>query len=359
MKREIVIAAGGTGGHIIPGILIGREIEERFGDRLAVAYLCGSRAIEERVYTSEGITPIHLSAGGRLMSSSPLIKFARMVRDFLWLASRFARRRPAAVLAMGGAVCFPALAAAVCLRIPIFLHESNRVEGRVVRVFRRFARKVFIGMGEAGGKNVVYTGTPSRLLADSDGKKDILLCVGGSQGAARLNDTFVEAANSEAVRQHGLTPILIAGPGKAPADPGIVEVREYEANLPALIARARLIVSRCGSGALADIAANRTPAILVPYPHAKDNHQLANAAWFTERGGARLVEDKLLTGPLLTESIADLLAEPDALGDMQIALGRLATPMAGEMIANEIFNSIGCGPLRPHTAERRVRHEHP
>lgn len=336
MRRGcMLIAAGGTGGHILPAVQIGREIAESEAFPGGVEFVCGARAIERRIYEGEGLSPMYLSAGGGM--PRPLA----MARDFAGCLSRFLVARPAAVLGMGGAACFPVLAAATVLRIPIFLHESNSIPGRVVRLFRGVARRVFLGIGGLEGNNVEITGTPTKPVPAGHATRDVVLCVGGSQGAERLNRIFIDAARELAAQHPAFRFILIAGPGKNVPDAGVVEVREYEPNLPELLARTTVIVSRAGAGALADIANHRLPSILVPYPHAMDNHQHHNAMQFVERGAARLIEESELDATTLTSAIDALLREESRRSAMQQALSPFSSEDAARKIASTILKETG------------------
>jgi UDP-N-acetylglucosamine--N-acetylmuramyl-(pentapeptide) pyrophosphoryl-undecaprenol N-acetylglucosamine transferase len=332
--REIVIAAGGTGGHILPAIQIGRRIEAAHGGELRPSFICGSRAIESRIYTGEGIAPLVLGIGGR----GP--RLMHMVIDFARMLGRFVAKRPAAVLGMGGAACFPVLAAATGLGIPIFLHESNAVPGRVVRLFRGRARRVYLGLGGLSGQNVEITGTPAKTSLSANVHADVVLCVGGSQGADKLNALFVAAANQIATELPGLRFVLLSGPGKQVPEPGVVEVREYEPNMPALLAQTRIAVSRSGAGALADIANFTIPSILVPYPFAMDDHQLANARIYTNAGAAVCFDEKTLSADLLARAIRDLHRNDDRREQMSAALAPFATGDSAARIVASMIQHI-------------------
>ena len=358
MKRRFIIAAGGTGGHIIPGFQIGRELANQFGGAVEVEYICGSRTIEKRIYEEEGVLPARLSTGASRLQRWKPIRDAALCLDAMRTTLRFLVRRPAGVLAMGGAACFPVLAAAVVLRIPIFLHESNRIPGRVVRLFRRFARKTFLGMPCLAGKDILVTGTPAKGSppASADAvEKDTVLCLGGSQGASRLNEVFIQAVKDGWLAESGMRFVLIAGPGKQTIEPGPVEIREYEPDLPSLLRRARVLVSRAGAGTLADIANYQIPSILVPYPHAKDNHQEANARYFTERGAAYSAGEEMLSPEILAGALEDLIDSPEQREDMCFALARLATPDAAQRIAEEICHAIKFAPPAASPSAQEAR----
>lgn len=354
-RRHLLIAAGGTGGHILPGIRIGRQIEAENGGLQTVSYICGSRYIESCIYTAEGVEPMRLSMGGGGSKPLSLQYFFQLLTDLFTLVNNYLSRRPGAILAMGGAVCFPVLLLAVLFRIPIFLHESNRVPGRVVRLFAPFARRVFLGLGGLERSNALVTGTPTKECHTNDTEREIVLCVGGSQGAARLNEYFVAASNRDEFRKLDCHFVLISGPGKTVQGAGGVEVREYEPHIESLLSRARLVVARSGAGTLADISNFRVPSILVPYPYAKDDHQTANARVFSDAGAAILMEEKTLTTERLAEAMHSLLADEAGCAAMREKLRAFDSSRAASIIAHEIVESLQAGqrraPASPHAGK--------
>ncbi|MCC6546516.1 UDP-N-acetylglucosamine--N-acetylmuramyl-(pentapeptide) pyrophosphoryl-undecaprenol N-acetylglucosamine transferase [Candidatus Sumerlaeota bacterium] len=333
--RTIIIAAGGTGGHILPGIRIGNEIDRAHAGVYKSQYVCGSREIESQIYGSEQITPLKLRAGTRKGAGA----LTCLLGDSFRVLKSFLRNRPAAVLAMGGAACVPVLAMAVVLRIPIFLHESNRKAGRVVRLFAPLAKKVFLGLGGMEGKNVSIVGTPTRPAPDAV-NRDVILCMGGSQGASKLNEIFVTVANRDHIRAFGYRFVLLSGPGKHIPNRGVVEVREYEPRIETLLARAEIVISRAGAGALADIANCRIPAVLVPYPFAKDDHQQANADFFGDADAAFVLDEKSLTKESLDMLLHHIMADASLRERMRANLASFDSSSAARVIAHELAESI-------------------
>lgn len=333
--RTIIIAAGGTGGHILPGIRIGDEIDRGYAGIYRAQYVCGSRDIESKIYSSENITPLKLRAGSRKGAAA----FACLLGDSFRVLKSFIRNRPAAVLAMGGAACVPVLLVAVVLRIPMFLHESNRRAGRVVRLFAPFARKVFLGLGGLDRKNSSIVGTPTRPVEAVE-QRNLILCMGGSQGASKLNEIFVAVANRDHIRALGYQFVLLSGPGKHIPNRGVVEVREYEPRIETLLARAELAITRAGAGALADIANCRVPAVLVPYPFAKDDHQKANADLFYDADAAFVLEEKALTKESLDTLISHIMTDAPLRERMRANLASFDSSNAARVIANELTECL-------------------
>jgi UDP-N-acetylglucosamine--N-acetylmuramyl-(pentapeptide) pyrophosphoryl-undecaprenol N-acetylglucosamine transferase len=159
--------------------------------------------------------------------------------------------------------------------------------------------------------------------------------------------------NSPAARNLGLKAVLITGPRNRIDDPGTVELREYEPNLPGLLARTRAIVSRSGAGALADVAAYRLPAVLVPFPFAKGDHQLANARIFADHGAATLIEEKDLTADKLAAMVEDLITDDAKRLRMQENLAAFDHPEAAGEIADHIIDSLREPGVLPAKAPER------
>ncbi len=336
MAKTFYIAAGGTGGHIIPGIIIGQRLSEANED-LEVHYLCGSRTIEWEIYESNGISPTVLKLDNR---GNSLVRSVKLIRDFFTILKSFFIRRPAGVLAMGGAVCFPALTAAILLRIPIFLHESNRIPGRVIRVFGKFARVVFTGMEGCKGANVKDLGNPARNAVLCDEEKNTVLCFGGSQGASFLNESFRSVAKTLKSDFPHLTFKLISGASKEVEPAAELELVQYDSDIPMTLGTCILAISRSGSGSIADLAAAGVPAILIPYPYAKDNHQLANAEWVAERGGAIVLTENEVDDERLVQEVRSLLVDSAKREGMGKALKATHRPDTPQQIAETIVSHL-------------------
>lgn len=335
---RLLVAAAGTGGHILPGIRVGREFARRVPGGV-VAYVCGAKPIEARIYAGEGIEPVVL--GGNYSAGGPIRRIGAALADLRSAIRLLRRQRPTMVLAMGGGACVPILVAAALLRIPYFLHESNAIPGRVVRLFGGGARAQFRGLGRSTGGDIIVTGTPTPERLGTEATRNTVLCVGGSQGAARLNELFLEAARQLAAAHSSIRFLLVSGPGRAVADPGPVEVVEYIHDMPAILARTIVAVSRSGSGSLADLSTYGVPAILVPYPHAMDDHQTANACLYAADGAAVVEVEASLTATRLASILEALLTDDERRRRMAEAAQARATPDAAERIVNEMMARLG------------------
>lgn len=358
----LAIAAGGTGGHILPGIETGRTFLARNPDG-RVRWFAGGRVIEDRVYTSRGVEPVRLRAGTWPGRGRALVSKWELLADTAGMLRRFRREPPDAVLAFGGAACVPVVLAAFVLRIPVILHESNAIPGRTTCAFARFATRVLLGMEGVPIPGAVVTGTPASPLtqeATPHAERDLVVCVGGSQGAGRLNELFLAALADPEIAAMPLRFHLVAGPGRdCPAPPaglpeGKLAISEYEPDMGPLLARARVAVSRAGSGSLGDLAAHGVPAILIPYPHAADGHQEANAEHYVRHGAARMIAERDLTEEHFARILREMLRNADGLAAMAGAMHGLSPEGAAARVVEETLSALGLE-SRPTGAGHAIR----
>jgi UDP-N-acetylglucosamine--N-acetylmuramyl-(pentapeptide) pyrophosphoryl-undecaprenol N-acetylglucosamine transferase len=360
IAQPIVILAGGTGGHIYPGLAIAAWLRAQ---GQAVEWVGTAAGLEARLVPAAGI-PLHTvpveglrRRAGRAWLVAPFLLTAALARS-LWLLRRL---RPALVLAMGGFVSGPAGLAARLLGLPLLLHEQNARPGLTNRCLAGIATAVLEGVpgafegygafAKAGGRiarRTLPTGNPVRAeiralpapaarLAGRSGPLR-LLCFGGSQGARALNETLPEAAAL-------LAPPLGPQPGAdsveiwhqtGPAAHAAVAER-YEAlglaarvvpyieNMAEAYAWADLVLCRAGASTVAELAAAGAAAILVPYPHAVDDHQTANARFLADADAALLLPEAQLSAAGLAVRIKELAANPAR----RLAMAEAARALAG------------------------------
>jgi UDP-N-acetylglucosamine--N-acetylmuramyl-(pentapeptide) pyrophosphoryl-undecaprenol N-acetylglucosamine transferase len=300
---------------------------------------------------------VGLSKGSRLA----------FLRGF-WESYRAARvlfktERPEAVLAMGGFTSAPPVLAGKFLGARVFLHESNTIPGRANRWLSWVVHQAFVGFGEASprlhARSAKITGTPvraefkpadaaaCRLALGLDPQRPVLLVTGGSQGASGLNQLVIDALPLLARRLPELQLFHLAGP----SDAGKVEeaaraagirtmVHPFFAKMHLALGAASVAVSRAGASSLAELAAMRVPAILVPYPAATDNHQLHNALAFEKTGAACLLEQERATPELLASKITELVQNTGGTANMREALEKWHAPRAAEQIAESMMRLI-------------------
>jgi len=350
---SVVIAGGGTGGHLYPGIAVAREILRRHpGAR--VTFAGTARGIEARVIPREGFQLDLLRSAG-LKGMAP----AALARGLLLLPvsgldawSILSRRRPDVVIGVGGYSSGPVVLAAALRGTPTVLLEQNAVPGLTNRLLARVVTAAAVTFEPAlayFGRRGFVTGNPvrpeffDRAPQGSSGPPRILI-FGGSQGAHAINVAMVEAAARLAAgpgrmaitHQTGERDLELVREGykragiEARVEPFLFDIdREMKA--------ADLVVSRAGATTLAELAAAGAPALLVPLPTATDDHQRRNAEVLVAGGAAEMIEQKALSGGSLAERISSLLSDRARLKSMSEAARRFARPDAGRAIAERVL----------------------
>lgn len=378
---RLLIAGGGTGGHIYPALAVARSLRARPGSAEGLlpgapelAWLGGHRGLEQAIVPPAGIPLRRLllrslrSAGRDVhLILDPIRLVLSIPQAFLLLLVR----RPAAILTTGGYVAIPTLLAARLLRIPSVLWEGNVVPGRSVRFVARRATVLAVSFPETAEAlahpQAFVTGTPIRALdADPDEARArfgarpgerILLVFGGSQAVRRINAAVFSALPrlAERVRVVHVTGEDGHAAALAARDALPPELRDRYRPFPflhedmtAALVAADLAVGRAGSSTLAEAAAFALPMAIVPYPHAA-GHQRRNAETYAAGGAALIVEDAEFDADRLVE-VAGLLADPVAHAMMSAAARDAARPHAADAVA-ELVLAVAMGRALP-TQER-------
>ncbi len=353
---RVVIAGGGTGGHLYPGIAVAREILRR--DPLAVVTFAGTaRGIEARVVPLEGFElDVLRSTGLKGMSVTALLRGLLLLPLSAVDAVRILRRRaPDVVIGVGGYSSGPVVLAAALGGIGTLLLEQNAVPGLTNRLLARLvsaAAVTYESTASYFGRRAFVAGNPVRpeFLSEhlSPGLRPAgpprILIFGGSQGSHAINLAMVEAAPQLAAGTGGVAITHQTGE----RDRELVSDGYSRAGLearvePFLFAMDRemrsadLIICRAGATTLAELTAAGRPSLLVPLPTAADDHQRRNAEVMAAAGAAELLDQTRLTGPLLAERIAALIGDPARLEAMSLAARRLARPDAAMVIADRVF----------------------
>ena len=357
---KFMIAGGGTGGHVYPGIAVAEELK-RLLPRAEIVFVGGRRGLEAQAVPENGFRIRYILTRGfprRAWWRWPAAVFANVI-GLVQALRVVAGERPDAVLGTGGYVSGPVCLAAVLLRRPLLLQEQNSIPGLANRWLARVADEVHLSFTEArayfGRKdNLKITGNPVRahiLGGDrvsalrefglASGKPTV--CVfGGSRGAHRINEAAIETMRKLKGRVD-VQFILQTGRDDLEWAQRVVEEEQLPARVMAFLrqihlayAAADLVVCRSGAMTLAEIAACGTPAILVPYPYAAHNHQEINANNLVERGAAVLVLDRELTGDRLAREVAHLLADRQALRRLSSNARTFARLDAAERIVRSL-----------------------
>lgn len=311
----IAIACGGTGGHLFPGIAVAEELRRR-GHGAFV--LVSDKPVDGRVLAGyPDLEAVRLEAVGWTGFNGSMFKFLIGLFSSYWRVRReFRRRKVGAVLGMGGFTSGPPVLAAVHMGLPVLLHESNAIPGKVTRWLSRRAGTVLLGLEECAGQlkgvRCVVTGTPvrsrlrrvdrveARKKLGLDPDRPVLAVVGGSQGAVGLNRAVTAALGlvPEITREWQVVHLTGARDAdevrRAYQARGIrAAVYEFHDEMEVVYSASEFAVARAGASSLGELAFFGLPAVLVPYPHAAEDHQTANAGHFTRAGAAFLwVEDR-------------------------------------------------------------------
>jgi UDP-N-acetylglucosamine--N-acetylmuramyl-(pentapeptide) pyrophosphoryl-undecaprenol N-acetylglucosamine transferase len=356
-KLRILIAGGGTGGHIIPALAAARELVARHGAE--VLFVGTARGLETRLVPAAGfplqlinvgpLNKVSLATRLRTLSRLPLsiVACRRMIREF----------RPGAVLGVGGYASGPAMAAALGMGVPTMAFEPNAMPGLTNRLVGKWVRAAAVNFPAAlrWFRNGEVTGVPVRpeffTLAPATGAPHLLI-FGGSQGARIFNTHLPQLAPALLCAVPGLTILHQSGARHAEvtqaayaasgADPERWQVRPFLDDMAAQFARAHVVLARSGASTVAELAAADRPALLVPFAAAADGHQLRNAEAMVEAGAAAMLEEKELevSGKLLGALIG-LLTSPIRLAAMATAARTQAHPDAAARIADRLAELAG------------------
>lgn len=375
-QKKIVIAAGGTAGHVVPALAVADALR---AEGAQVSFIGGGRAEAELVpgagFEFHGLAVQGLSRTNPLKALRALLLAALAVPRARRLLRRLA---PDAVMGGGGYVAGPVGLAALTLRVPLVLTEADSHLGLTNRMLAPFARRVCLAFPIDGrvGRRYLLTGRPiAALVEDRQGAREhfaippelsCVLVFGGSLGARSVNLAAVAAFGGAPFRVlhicglRDYEMLAARAPAGEPASGGVLEGRPGGYDLrPYLqreefaqaLAAADLVVGRAG-GSVFELAAHGLPAVLIPYPHAAGDHQSSNAAWMADGGAAVVIPDGELTGARLGGEVASLLADPRRLGAMSAAARRLARPQAAREIAGELLRAAGAYPVAGHSPLR-------
>ena len=347
-KRPVLIMAGGTGGHIFPGLAVADVLRAQ---GVPVAWLGARGGMETQVVPAHGIELHEVPVGGlrgkgwKTRLGAPLM----LVRALLASLAVLRRLRPRSVLSMGGYVAGPGGIAARLTGTPLLVHEQNSVAGYTNRQLASFARRVLTGFAGAL-PNGVWVGNPVRasiaaLPAPAErmaGRSEPprLLVLGGSLGARALNLTVPQALAAIPAEQR---PLVLHQCGKrgvdearqAYAEAGVAaDVVPFIDDMAAAYGEADLAICRAGALTLAELTAAGLGALLVPFPHAVDDHQTRNAEALVAAGAAELIKESALDVQQLAQRLTALLADRPGLAAMATAARTLAKPDAAQAIAH-------------------------
>ena len=352
---KIIIAGGKTGGHLFPGIAIAKALE-RISHKVEILFVGSGAPFEIQTLEKYGYAHKTIFSkpikGGNMISRifSMSIVLVSLIQSMI-IMKNF---KPDFVLGVGGFSSFAVVLAAWILGIPTAIQEQNAFPGMTNRLLSKFAKTIFTSFKETKGlecnPKVKYVGNPVRKTNQAESGNDprlthfnkdkfTLLVTGGSQGAHSINHAFMDALELmkktdqfNIIHQTGIND-----------EPGIKErykrlkinatAKAFFHNMPQLQDMADLVITRAGAGTISELCIKGRPAILVPFPHAADDHQTFNARALEEQGAAIMIKDSELTGQTLKQSMEGLIRDKKKLESMAENLKRLAMPDADEKIA--------------------------
>jgi UDP-N-acetylglucosamine--N-acetylmuramyl-(pentapeptide) pyrophosphoryl-undecaprenol N-acetylglucosamine transferase len=350
---RVLIAGGGTGGHIIPALAVAHELVERHAAE--VLFVGTARGMESRLVPAAGFK-LHLVEVGQLKNVSLLTRL-RTLTDLpraIFASKRLIREfRPDVVFGVGGYASGPAMAAAIWLKIPSMAFEPNAMPGLANRLVGKRVQAAAVNFASATKwfRNAEVTGIPVRpeffTLQPPTAANPHLLIFGGSQGARLFNTHLPPIIPALLDAVPGLTVLHQSGArhieqtqaayAASGADPSRWQVLPFIDNMPARFAEANLVMARSGASTVAELAAAAKPALLVPFAAAADNHQLRNAEEMVKAGAALLLDEKDLDAPgKLLDGLTSLLKSPERLAAMAAAARTQAHPDAAQRIADRL-----------------------
>jgi len=356
----IVIAGGGTGGHLFPGIAIADAFREE-NPAVRVLFVSIGRSLEvsalaEKGYNLARITAAGIKGKGRMDQLRAAVKIPLGVLESVGILKRF---HPDAVIGVGGYSSGPVVLAAWLLRIPIVLHEQNIIPGLTNRVLSRLADRLCLSFARMPSgipaEKVIVTGNPVRReildilnqgpstpdAASSEDNPFTVLVIGGSQGARRINTAVLEAL--EYIREKDRV-FIIHQTGESDeqrvrrgySDAGMnARVQAFFTDMARQYTRADLVICRAGATTTAEITAAGKPAVFIPFPFAADNHQELNARSLSDCGAAELILENRLSGKRLAERIEYFRSDRQALDRMASRAHALGRPDAARVIVDE------------------------
>jgi UDP-N-acetylglucosamine--N-acetylmuramyl-(pentapeptide) pyrophosphoryl-undecaprenol N-acetylglucosamine transferase len=351
---RVLIAAGGTGGHIYPGIAVAKEIMRRSAES-RIKFVGTARGLETKLVPDSGFELALInSAGLKNVGLAGKVKGLLILpRSFLEARRLIKEFKPDVVIGAGGYVTGSVLLTASLMRVPTLVMDSNALPGFTNRRLAPFVTKAALTFPEAlrfFGKKGVVTGNPVRKeffeipAKERDADEFSLLIFGGSQGARAINNAMVEALPElkvfkdrlQIVHQTGELDYETVKKGYAEQDWESADVRPYIRDMVSEFARSDFVICRAGATTCAELAAAGKAALMIPLPTAADDHQRVNAETLEKAGAARMILQKDLTGARFAKEITELIEAPEKITAMEKAAKNLAKADAAEVTVDLI-----------------------
>ena len=349
---RILLAGGGTGGHLYPGLTLAKTISAKVPSS-RITFIGSNYGLDEQLVPKEGFRLVKLSTGrgSPISFKQPLntIRFIRAIWQCFWL---FSKEKPDVVVSLGGfAAAVPGIVAA-WKNIPLVLLEQNVIPGRVTRILSRWATEIHLQFNESRQflentkSALIHSGSPVREdiseLFNINHDKTHFLVMGGSQGAEKLNEIVMAIAPDLVKAEIPLIHITgkndIQKVKTAYSDLGdIAEAVAFENNVASLYARTKLALMRGGASTAAELALAGTPSIIVPFPSSRDDHQMVNARTMADRNAALICPQDTLSPENLLRLITSLWNDKNRLARISQAISYFAKPNASDEIAERVL----------------------
>lgn len=354
-----MVAGGGTGGHLFPGVAVAKEISRRF-EGTEILFVTGKRKMESEVLRKAGFRQTSVAVEGMkgrglFKGAWAALKLPWSFLESLWIIRGFS---PHLVLGVGGYSAGPVCLAARVMGVPSAVHEQNSFPGVTNRLLCRVVNRVFISFEGSrkhlSGASIHLTGNPiraefvtSETRLSRNGKLFTVAVVGGSQGARAINSAFVEALALLKERNRPCRVIHQTGEldyertAALYKEKGLeAEVRPFVQDMAGVYRDADLVVSRAGAGAVFEMAAMGKPSLLIPYPFSANRHQETNAQFLVEAGAAEMILQENLTGEVLAERLQKFMENRAALEKMGQAARSVSKPDAAQRIADLLLEMV-------------------
>lgn len=350
--KKLLIAASGTGGHLFPAIAVAQQLPDYDIEWLGVP----NRLETQLVPKQYKLNTIEVEGFQQRFGLKSLTIFGKLVGSVLQVRRLLKQGNFQGVFTTGGYIAGPSVIAARSLGLPVILHESNALPGKVTRFFGPWCTVVAVGFDVAAKylprARTIYTSTPVRsqfldpgsintLDLPIPGDVPLIVVFGGSQGAVAVNKLVRECAPQWFAA--GAWLVHLTGDNDPEADSlqhsQYIRLPFYD-NMAALLQRADLAISRSGAGSLTELAICGTPAILIPYPYAAEDHQTYNAKVFTDVDAAVMFSQSQLSAETLTQEVLNLLTQRDRLKVMGENAKKIALPDSAEKLAQLLRDTL-------------------
>jgi UDP-N-acetylglucosamine--N-acetylmuramyl-(pentapeptide) pyrophosphoryl-undecaprenol N-acetylglucosamine transferase len=359
---KIVIAGGGTAGHVYPGLALAESLLEK-DKSCEILFIGSKRGIENKLIPASGFKLVTVPGRGLPRKIEPAIIGAAILFFLALFKSLFILLsfRPQVVVGMGGYISLPVVLAATLLGKRVVIHEQNSVPGLANKIAARVADQIAVSFPDSARffkRKVILTGNPVRKRVSQATRQKLkprsqsrtILIFGGSQGARRLNEAVVELY--ELVRERrDIRIVHLTGKRdfeqirqriselKKSTDKVAYHLYPYKEDIESIYSQADLVISRAGATTIAEITAFGLPAILIPYPYATEKHQEKNAQYLVAQGAARILDDQDVSGQALFRMINELVTNGKSLAKMRLHSQKLGKPSAAEDLARIVLMS--------------------